>query len=193
MATNMAYFYYESNGTPYDEDEAEVIVYGMELLISTILEALAILAIGIIAGKTLETLAFFAAFMPLRLNAGGYHAKTHLKCFCGVLMIYAAFLLIQFLVPLWMVSNLLLIITFVSAIPIFLLAPLPDKNKPIGPIQRKKFRKTSLIIYFIQAAIIILLSFTGIIPYIALGFAVGQLSASGSIVAAAIRDSWQGA
>ena len=188
MATNIAHFFSSNSDVPLDKDDIEVYAYGTELLLASVLETLALLALGIFFHKTLETLVFFSAFMPLRSYAGGYHAKTHLRCFCGMLMIFAAFLAFQVFTPIGMIKYILLVSTFVSAFPIFILAPVPNPNRPIGVIERKKFRKSSLIVYLIQAVIIVGLSIAEIIPYITLGFAFGQLSASVSLVAAKVGN-----
>ena len=188
MAVNIAHFFSVNSDVPFDEDDIELYAFGTELLIAGILETLAILALGMFAGKTLETISFLIGFIALRSYTGGYHAATHLKCFLTALFTYSIFLLVQFITPVWIIKSAVLIMTFVSAFPVILFAPIANVNKPIGPVQHKKFRKLSLTVYLIQAVIIVGLSISGIIPYIALGFAIGQVIASGSLVADKIRD-----
>lgn len=61
-------------------EKQEVIIFGLELLISSIIGILIIIAISIIAGVPLLWIAFLLSFIPLRTTAGGYHALTHTGC-----------------------------------------------------------------------------------------------------------------
>ena len=93
-----------------------------------------------------------------------------------------------------------MLIVIISSAPILKFAPVADANKPIGSIQHRNFRKKSLSILIAQSSSVIALSIFSIIlsfcelnffeksPYICLSFAIGQLSASGSLVAAKICD-----
>lgn len=61
------------------EDDMDTCRYGLEIFISSLLELTSILFISIFMDNFLETLLFFAAFIPLRVYAGGYHADTQIK------------------------------------------------------------------------------------------------------------------
>ena len=166
FATNMAQTYYTNCDEPYDEGDIEVYAYGLEIFLSSVLEVFATLLLGLFMGKFFETIAFFAAFIPLRSLAGGYHAKTNLRCFAGLLVIYAIFLGILYFTPIEIMSYMALAFALISALPVLILAPLPDKNKPIGPIQRVTLRKQSVIVYCVQAVIIVGFALNGWLPHI---------------------------
>jgi len=200
MALNLAQTFYENNDTAYDYGDVEVYAYGLELFLSAVFEVFAVLILGILFGRFFETIAFFAAFIPLRSYAGGYHAKTHLGCFFVLLVIYSLILLVLHTIPISFIGFVSLICVGVSVFPILKFAPLADKNKPIGPQQYKEFRKKSVLIFLVQSIIIIgLSSFVivshvngfavhSIVSFICLGFTLGQLSSSGSLVVAKIRN-----
>jgi len=188
LAKDMALSFYSSSGEIYDDGDVEVYAYGAELLISSVLQILTVLILGLIIQRRLETVVFLAGFIPLRVFAGGYHAKTHLRCFLGLLFVYAVFLTVLHIIPLEMIVELSLIFTVVSFFPIWIYAPLEDVNRPIGEIQGKKFRKSSLVVYFVQASIIVTLSILGLIPYIILSFACGQLAVTISLLVADIKN-----
>ena len=59
----------------------EVYEYGLTLLIGTIGKIIGFIIIGVLTGLLKEILVFIIFFSGLRLQAGGYHAKTALNCF----------------------------------------------------------------------------------------------------------------
>lgn len=75
--------------SPRSQEENEVIRYGMELLLDSVIKLIVILLIGIILGKGFETLLVLSAFCGLRLQAGGIHAKTGLGCGFSMLLVWA--------------------------------------------------------------------------------------------------------
>ena len=64
-----------------ERSKSEIYIYGFEILISTLLNALIIITIAILTNTFLLSLAFLASFGTLRLYTGGFHASTHLRCF----------------------------------------------------------------------------------------------------------------
>ena len=69
--------------------------YGLELMLSSIIEILFIIALSPFFGNFVQTLIFFIGFIPLRIYSGGYHADTQLRCF-AILVEYIYFLLYYF-------------------------------------------------------------------------------------------------
>ncbi len=102
------------------------------------------LIIGWIFGVVLESAVFMAAYIPLRSFAGGYHAKTPLKCYILSLIIITIILAgMKYL----SVAN----IVYYSALAatsliVFLLSPVEDKNKPLDEIEQKFYKKCAAII-----------------------------------------------
>jgi accessory gene regulator B len=196
MTLSLARAYYAQSGVEYDEDDIEVYSYGLQIFLSSVLEVLAVLIIGLCIGRFFETIAFFVSFISLRSGAGGYHAKTYLRCFFGLLVVYGLHIGVLIITPVSVSYYVPLLILTLSVFPILRYAPVADPNKPIGPIQRKAFRRRSLVMLLIQIVIIlagsafgIATSHTGeVIPYILLSFAIGQLTASGSLIAAKIQN-----
>lgn len=75
--------------SPRSPEENKVIQYGVELLLDNIIKLIAIMLIGILLGKGVETVVVLSAFCALRLQAGGVHAKTGLGCGFSVLLVWA--------------------------------------------------------------------------------------------------------
>lgn len=68
-----------------NEEDAEVYEYGLILLIGTLLKIIGFAAVGLITGYMKEIVVFLIFFSGLRIQAGGYHAKSVLNCFLGSL------------------------------------------------------------------------------------------------------------
>ena len=72
----------------------EIYVYGFELLISSIIETGALLFVGFLIGKFIETILFLFSFSSIRFFSGGYHANSYIKCFVVTLFSYLFVLLL---------------------------------------------------------------------------------------------------
>jgi len=188
IATDLAHFFYANSGTEYDDGDVEIYSYGLQMFLSSVLEVSFVAILGICVGRFFETAAFFIGFIPLRLYAGGCHARTHLRCFLVLLVIYSTFLSVLYAIPVPLANYFSIAFVCLSALSVLTLAPLADVNKPIGPIRRREYRQKSVVIYSVQAIFIVGISLTGLLPYIALSLAIGQLSAAGSLVAAKITN-----
>ena len=62
-------------------DKQKIYVYGFELFCSTVLCILSILFLGVVFGTLPLTVVFILFFIPIRIVAGGYHAKSYTCCF----------------------------------------------------------------------------------------------------------------
>ena len=72
------------------QDEKEYYQYGIEITISSVLNILLILGIGLVTRNILENVIFLLFFIPIRQFTGGFYANTYFKCnlsFCIVFSI----------------------------------------------------------------------------------------------------------
>ena len=81
------------------EEDVNKCRYGLDIFISSVLEIVSILIIAAVIGNFFQTLLFFAAFIPLRVYAGGYHADTKLRCYFVSLAAYGVFTIAMYLLP----------------------------------------------------------------------------------------------
>ena len=81
------------------KSETDICKYGLEVFISSALGIVSVFVISAFAGNFLETVLFFAAFIPLRIYAGGYHASTKLRCYLLSLLVYGAFTFVMHALP----------------------------------------------------------------------------------------------
>lgn len=169
-------------------EDKEVYEYSLEILFSTILNFVAVIIIALVSRKSLLTVFYLLGFIPLRLIAGGYHADTHFRCFLVLLGTYSAFLVIVTFLPdsfVWISTAAAVIIT---AIFIFLLAPVEDKNKPVSVEAKKSFKLKSRITVFVYSAITVLLLFLLPGNRIAFALALGTVSVALSLLATKVKN-----
>lgn len=86
-----------------DKEEWEVVEYGIEIFLETIIKFAALMCIGAVIGRLTETLLVLAAFSGIRISAGGIHARTSAGC-TGIMLLVVVVSLIaadNVLIPIW--------------------------------------------------------------------------------------------
>lgn len=68
------------------EEEYPIVLYGIQVLLNTSLKILGILLIGAILHCLPEVCISMAVFCSMRYWTGGWHSKSHLGCFCTMLL-----------------------------------------------------------------------------------------------------------
>ncbi|WP_353093125.1 accessory gene regulator B family protein [Tissierella praeacuta] len=139
------------------EDDMEVYYYGLQLLIATLFKCLGILIIAAFTGIVKETVVFIIFFSSLRIQAGGYHAKTVLNCFIGtIILISISIILVKILFMAYQPYYIL--ISMVASIAlVFLYAPSESENKPLTKEEEIIYRRKSLQTVIIGNIIILIL------------------------------------
>ena len=132
-----------------DDERAEVINYGLQLVIGEIPKTFVLLIIAYICGVLELSIIALLAIMPYRLTSGGVHLKTHIGCIIGTSLFYVgSSLLSKYVViePLY-IKYILIGITWVfSVIMIKLYAPADTEEVPI---LRKKERMAKKVLSYI--------------------------------------------
>lgn len=75
----------ERNGAISKEDYP-IVLYGIQVLLNTLLKMAGILFIGAILHRFWTVLLSMAVFCSMRYWTGGWHSKTHSGCFCTMLI-----------------------------------------------------------------------------------------------------------
>ena len=125
-------------------EESPVYAYGFELLLSTFINIVLVLIIGVVFGIILEAVIFMFGFVLLRSVAGGVHAKSHRACITAFLIIFITFSVSMVYLPVIWASLYCLCCGVVSSLIIYTIAPVPAVNKPISEKKSKKYRNYSL-------------------------------------------------
>lgn len=138
------------------EDEIELYQYGLRLLIATVFKGLGLIVIGILTGLLKEVITFILFFSGLRIQAGGYHARSVMGCFIGsLILIFPSIILIR-LLPAANQKYYILISMVASILFVYLYAPLESENKPLDKEEKKMYRRRSLQTVIIGNIIILI-------------------------------------
>lgn len=122
-----------------DEEEFEVLAYGMEILLQKIFFFIGAIIISVIMGALVEGIVFMLLFAILRQNAGGIHMKSKIACAISSAGIFVvALILINLATRYAVVYNVLLCLSGVGIIILLALAPVDTPNKRMMEEQKKK-------------------------------------------------------
>ncbi len=126
------------------EDES-VYFYGMELLLSTIFNFILALTVSLLTRSFIPCFINLAAFLTIRVNAGGYHADTHLGCMVILAVVLLIFIVVEKNLP---ISSMMIcspIMIILSDIIIIGLSPVEHPNKPLNDVKKKKLKIKSIV------------------------------------------------
>ena len=137
------------------EEDAEIYIYGLNQILVSVLNVSSALIIGWIFGVILEIAVFMAAYIPLRSFAGGYHAKTPLRCYIfSVIMLIVVSIGIKYL----LVPDLAYYIALVIGIFIvLLLSPILHPTKPLDAAEHKVYKRRTIIVTLVELVLCLLL------------------------------------
>lgn len=131
-----------------DEEDKDLYQYGVLQGLRIILNVISALIIGLLFGKVLEIILFMTAYIPLRSYAGGFHAKTPSGCYLfSVVMLCLVSMGIREAV---LTDTVMYVISAVSAVIVFAVSPVEDKNKPLEESEIREYRKKARIILSIE-------------------------------------------
>ena len=152
LAKSIAHFFVVQNIT--EESKEVIYAYGMELLISDVLNTIIVLLIALFSHTLPAVVVFIAVFMGLRQFVGGFHANSHLSCMFTLVMVMMVFSygicnVSGHITPIFSISFIMIALPcFITiALPvIFCIAPVPHPNKPMSEEKSVKLRKRSCIL-----------------------------------------------
>ena len=142
-----------------DDERAEVIKYGLELIIGELPKMFLLFIIAWLLGIFKYALISFAIILPYKLVSGGVHLKTHIGCILGTSLLYCGNVFISKYINITDIKNQIIfsaIILIFAIIMISLYAPADTENVPI---LRKKERAKKKIISYIIVTTMIIISF----------------------------------
>lgn len=132
-----------------DDEKAEIINYGIQLIVGEIPKIFLMFGLGIILGLWWQTILAFFLLLPYKVASGGFHLKTHIGCFLCTNIVYCGNAYIS---TIWNFPN--EITKYITILGIFILgiimvsiyAPADTENLPI---LTKRERKTKKILSYI--------------------------------------------
>lgn len=153
ISNNLLQYLIKADVIDKSEEALAYYKYGLEITISSLLNILLIISIGIISRQLIESLLFLVCFVPLRQFTGGYHANSYLKCNLLFSILFILLLTI-FNITVSKLSFNICIIMLVFSIAVFLSeCPVEHRNKPLTDPQKKKSKFMSIILGLLYGAI----------------------------------------
>lgn len=138
-----------------DDERAEVIKYGLQLMVGEIPKFFIMAAIAWALGIFKWTVVCFALMLPYRMYSGGFHLKTHIGCIIGTSLMYIgnAFVSQLFAIPIKYKILYGIVLWIFAIIMIYLYAPADTENVPV--ISKKERNKRKIFSYIIMSVMII--------------------------------------
>lgn len=140
-------------------DDKESYCYGMELILSTLINvAFMVILSYYVIGYPIAFIPYIAVYTPLRLTAGGYHARSHLKCILYTQITFIVFVMSALALAkknIWC----LIVLYMVAVLTVLRLAPVEAENKPLTGEEKHKQQlntwgfQTIILIVIVIAAI----------------------------------------
>ena len=134
----------------------EIYVYGIKLIISSVVGMCVIFTIGLFTGYFTQAMIYIVALSLIKSFAGGYHANTYLMCnvISGISFLFA---LIMYFPLLRMSKSEVLITTVlvfcVTLLTIILFSPVEHPNKKIEQSDKKKYKFISIVMLCAEIAV----------------------------------------
>lgn len=126
------------------KDQADYIRYGLDVMLSTLLNLVCITVVSLIFGELLLGLVFVLVFVPIRSFTGGYHANTKIRCNLSVIAVLVFCIVGTGLLSKLPMNILPVAVAINSGIYILffvLLAPVEHHNKPLSEEKRNRNKK----------------------------------------------------
>lgn len=145
---------YLVDGKNIPDSEREIIRYGVEGILNNLLGIFIALTVGIFCDCVFESFIFWIFFWILRKHAGGFHAKTKIRCLImSVVLLFIAF---EFLLKAGWTINVYTWIMAIGSGCIFYLAPVETHNKQLDEEEFRVYRKRTRMILSIQLILYVL-------------------------------------
>jgi accessory gene regulator protein AgrB len=160
------------------EDDGEVLAFMLFQIFAIIQQTLALIAVAVVLDSFPQMLAFTICFVSIKRYAGGSHIDKHWLCLSVSTGLAAAVCLLCKFVAL---PSYVAVIASLAALALVVIrSPVIHPNNPKPERRRKIMRKTSIVIAFVQCALIFAGCFLW--PVIALVGAIGGLAASVTLI-----------
>ena len=94
---------------------------------------------------------FTLGYIPLRIYAGGYHAKTPFRCWClSNIILVVSLAIVQNAEKCYIAFG---VLSLIAVVVLITLMPVEDLHKPLDQNDRKKYKKRGVAILAIEICI----------------------------------------
>lgn len=139
-----------------DDERAEIVNYGLQILLGEIPKIFIILGVAYILGIFKSTLITFLILMPYRTFSGGLHLKTHIGCTISTCIFYCG---VAFLSESLVLGNIIkytlcILVGIIGVIMVKLYAPADTEDVPILSEKIRKQKKVLSYIFLLLGLLI---------------------------------------
>lgn len=135
--------------------DEEVYSYGIYQFIMLLLNLVTSFLLGLLFQLLIPCIVLNISYILIRINAGGYHADSPLKCYINSTIIIAVLLAIIKWILFHPIT--LVVIFTVASIIIWFTAPVETENNPLDETEMNVYRKRSRFILLMEIIIFIAL------------------------------------
>ena len=132
-----------------DKESFELYKYAIYIFLSSIFHILTVILLGIFFDMLIESIVFYCSFIVIRKFAGGYHAKTPIRCY--LFSIVSSIIVLHLTALINSVNNcvvmiVLTVIELVCVVLIFMMSPLDSENNPLNSKEKKIYGNKARVI-----------------------------------------------
>lgn len=139
-------------------EQSEEYTYGINAFMTITLNIVSAIIIGFLLNMPLEIALFIVVFKFLRKYVGGSHASNAIRCYISSCAIYIVVLSV---IKYYSFSSVVTVcLAAISALIMYLLAPVDAIKKPLDNLERKVFKKRAYLRITICFLMFILLHYT---------------------------------
>ncbi|MGN0319585.1 MAG: accessory gene regulator B family protein [Lachnospira sp.] len=143
-----------------DNRKREIVKFGLEMIRMLLISGIISILIAFFLKMLFEALIFLAVFIPLRQNAGGYHAKNKITCAIMSVIIYINTL---YIIKNYNINGIMqLVLCFFNTVVIMYLAPASNNNNELDQAEREVYRHRTRIIFILELLIYMVLFISGL-------------------------------
>ena len=155
------------------EEDADVYIYGFFQACMMLLNIATTIFLGMIFQLLIPCIVLNATFIPLRMNAGGHHADSPVKCYINSTLKITALLAIIKWISIHPIVLFLLVI--ITAIVNIIFTPVETPNNPLDEKETVVYRKRTMMILAIEV-ILFFLSLLFLERWVPKTIALGMIS-----------------
>lgn len=126
------------------EESYEIHKYGIEVMLSTIINIIVIVFMGLLSSRIIDSVLYCLGFWIIRKFSGGYHCKTYFSCMSAYFLTFLIYLYSSFIfenVYVMLLIDTIALLTFVFLSPI--------KNRECAEEDYQEYKRISLILLLI--------------------------------------------
>ena len=138
-------------------EDREIIIYGLSTGMELVLNTATTIVLGLVFGMVLESIIFSLSFSAIRIYAGGYHCQKAINCYffsSGIVILVLA--IVKF-TPSKYILKISIFILLISVPVILKLAPVETPTKPLDEVEKKYFRKKTVLHLSVESIVITIL------------------------------------